>query len=178
MSLKTYLTCVACTLGFCLNLGAQGFSVGLFHSPKGLGAAYERVDFETEESECVLLYADMADVFDGTFDDPGIKATYLHNFVFAVADDPGADIRVLVGLGASLGYVRDRSEAGYGCCSSVCANLACKVLFRPNIDIHFGFIPEFGLFVKKNDSETEVKLYRNGLTNAILPYITIAYRFR
>jgi|GEM_PF-1378008 len=178
VSTKTILASIICTLLCCNIASAQYRSIGAFHSLKGMGVALDAQNGDSDEFNSFLLYADMAGVFSGKLDSPGIKAVYTYNFGLLFFEEESSESMIYAGLGSSLGWVQDRGEEGYGFSASVVLNFGYKVMFHNRMDISVGIMPEPGMFFRQKDGASSTRFYRNGVTTDVFPYITISYRFR
>lgn len=155
---------------------AQPKSIGTLYSFSGLGFCYEHV----LNDECFIsadIRAEMGEVFMNRTDMPGISASVTGNFILATwPSGNGNKINFFAGPGVVMGTASDyHVERGYF--FGLKGRTGVECLFDRNISISASLNPIFGSHMVIMDDSVQMKHYKNGLINAILPEIGIKYLF-
>lgn len=159
-----------------LDASAGGLSAGIFNSYKGFGLSIDAVATE-DIYNSYNLYADVLGMYNGANRYPGIKAVYLHYNKFASINSKMADYNLYLGPGASAGYVRDHASEKPGIVLTADLALAFRASFKKNIDMELGMVAELGFISEKTSGRTQIRIYNNGLMQALIPTLKIMYCF-
>lgn len=158
------------------NAFAGGVYVGVFNSFRGFGIS---MDYAATEDiiNSYNLYADVYGMYDGTHRNAGIKLAYLHYNKLATVDARHARYDLYLGPGASTGYVWDHASDSRGIVLTADLGLAFRACFKRNVDMEFGMFAELGFISGKTQGKTQIKIYQNGLLQALIPTLKIMYHF-
>lgn len=172
---KLIFTCIAvCTA--MISGYAQPKSTGLTFSLSGIGIIYEH----TINEECFInadIKAEMGETFLMRQEYPGISASFSCNFIMKEWVSRGGEtICAFAGPGISFGLSHDLdSEFGYSV--GLKGRVGIECCFERDIAISVTLNPIIGSHLSLEDGIVNMKYYRNGLINAILPEIGIKYIF-
>ena len=163
----------------CASAAAQVSSAGFFHSYKGLGVSLQSGSPGSRDFNDYTLYADMAGVFSGNADAPGIKFCYSHNVrVHTFESNPGTDFCIFAGSGVTAGWVNDFQRPSYGFEGALAGTFGTRAAFARNILLTAGLTLEAGAFIHYDGRGVRLSVYRNGLNQAVYPHISISYLIR
>ena len=158
--------------GFC-----QSFGAGLYNSPKGFGLSFA-ADGQNGTIHKGKVFADLYGVIDGRFSQPGIKVEYSYGLVFKEGDKEHWRYRLYAGPGISSGYLRDNPENGaMGVLVALNGSVGSRFIFDKGIALDFGFTADLGFLLTDNGGETRLTMYRNGISRAFFPYLSIEFLF-
>lgn len=155
---------------------AGELSAGVFNSFKGFGLSLDYAP-STGILNSFMVYADTYRVFSGTYRDAGIKMVYLHYNRLKSFESDAASFDILLGPGASTGYVRDAGSELFGFILSADVAIALRARFQRNIDLELGAVAELGFISGDNGGKFQMSMYDNGLAQALLPFLKILVRF-
>ncbi len=159
------------------NAFAGGLSAGLFNSYKGFGICLDYAATE-EIINSYNLFADVYGMYDGSHDKAGVKFVYLHYNKLATIDAKYAQYDLFLGPGASTGYVWDRAAESRGIMLTADLGLAFRASFKRSMAMEFGVCAELGFVSgKQRGGGTRIKIYDNGLLQALIPTLKIMYVF-
>ncbi|MBO4671932.1 MAG: hypothetical protein J5640_08875 [Bacteroidales bacterium] len=171
--------------------GAQ--ELGLFSSPKGIGAS---VHFPEKDGifHTLHAYVDIYGVATSRCSFPGYKANFSRQYVCGRFQRDGYSIAFYAGPGLSLGYVRDHDKGrGFDLTSLLADNEGMALAisgdagflfdFGRNVFLDLSWTAEAGIHLRRNEAEWQydaasMSLYNNGLLQAIYPQLTILFRFK
>ena len=164
----------------CVPASAQkGLGVGSFQSFKGMGLSFETLSPSGREFNTFTLYADMAGVYMGYNDAPGVKFNYSHNIRLAQFEPQTLDdLSFIAGSGFSTGWVKDNGRDGYGLSAALSGTFAARAVFPCRVCFILGITLETGLLLYDNGGHATIALYRDGIYQTILPHLTISYQFK
>ena len=156
--------------------GLQDFHVtlGMFHSPKGIGGC---VRFGGLKS--LSVYADMEEVYAGRALYPGLRISYLHPL--ALAEKTARDGNVFTfyaGPGLTGGYVRDKGE-WYGFMAGISVGAGVSASLQKRFVLSLEFESVAALLLSKNTllDTWGMRMFRNGYRQTFYPQLKIEYRF-
>ena len=156
--------------------------VGILNSPKGFGISLGIQQEDRRLYNTVSLTADLDGILDGIESAPGIKFTWLHQNQIRrgiIRDD--VNYAMYLGGGFTTGWVRDHGAPGrnHGAILGMAAGAGVVFLFPGHIDISLSFTGEFGLQLRKDETfgTLDLSWYENGVLKALIPQVTIYYRF-
>lgn len=158
------------------NAFAGGLYAGIFNSYRGFGIS---MDYAATEDiiNSYNLYADVYGMYDETHRNPGIKLVYLHYNKLATIDARYARYDLYLGPGASTGYVWDHAADRRGIILTADLGMAFRACFKRNIDMELGMFAELGFVSGESGGKTQIKIYQNGLLQALIPTLKIMYHF-
>lgn len=180
--------CIA-VLALCLLLSCAEASAqrrieraGIVNSPKGFGVSLGIAQNDRRIYNTLNLTTDLEGILNGTENTPGIKLSWLHENILrrgVIRDDVAYCF--FVGGGFSAGYVKDHGAAdrNHGAILGLAAETGIVFLFKDNIDIALGVTGEFGMQLRKDETfgTMDLSWYENGVLKALIPQITLYYRF-
>ncbi|MGM9738505.1 MAG: hypothetical protein ACI3ZT_08870 [Candidatus Cryptobacteroides sp.] len=150
--------------------------VGIVSSPRSAGIAVQ-MESRYENISVLRIYADLYKVLDGHYSSPGYKADY--HILFPLFDRKCKDdisYRITAGPGAAAGYARDAGKS-CGVVAGVSAMASMDFSLR-SFSVSLGFSAVLGCHLGfATRHENTLEWYKNGLTKAWIPEITIKYRF-
>ncbi len=155
---------------------AQPKAIGTSYSFSGLGITYEH----HLGSDCFInadVRAEMAALFIDRKNDSGISASVSCNFIIKEWKSRNDNtISIFAGPGIALGLSQDLyKEMGYF--FGLKGKIGTECRFDRNISISIALNPVLGSHVIIMDEHIEMKYFKNGLINTILPEIGIKYTF-
>lgn len=158
------------------NALAGGLSAGVFNSYRGFGIS---MDYAATEDiiNSYNLFADVDGMYDGTRRTAGIKLVYMHYNKLATIDSKYAHYDLYLGPGASTGYVWDHASEKRGILITADLGLAFRACFKRNIDLELSMFTELGFVSGESRGKTQIKIYNNGLLQALIPTLKIMYNF-
>ena len=172
---KLIFTCIAvCTA--MISGHAQPKSIGPAFSLSGFGVMYEH----RLNKDCFVdvdLRAELGETFMMRRDIPGISASFSCNFIIKEwISRSGNTVSAFAGPGVSFGMSHDLDrEFGYSV--GLKGRIGVECCFERDIAISVTLNPVIGSHLSLEDGIVNMKYYRNGLINAILPEIGIKYMF-
>jgi len=158
-----------------INASAGDLYTGIYNSFKGIGISMDYLP-EYDIVNSYTVYADFNQVLSGKYRNAGIKAVYIHYNRLATVETQNAVIDLMLGPGASTGYVRDRSE-NFGMILTADVGLALRVRFERNFIMELGSVAEFGFKSDRSDGNLHIGMYKNGLIQALLPSLKLMIGF-
>ena len=155
---------------------AQPKAVGATFSFSGIGITYEH-ELSTSCFMEADIKAETGEFFMGRADVPGFSASFTSNFILKDwKSSDGNTVSIFAGPGISVGksndYIKDN---GYFFGLKGRAGIEC--LFDRNSSISMSLNPVLGSHLILMGDHAELKYYRNGLMNLIMPEIGIRYAF-
>ena len=157
--------------------------VGLLNSPKGFGVSLGIQQEDRRVYNTVSLTADLDGILGGIESTPGVKFTWLHQNQIrggVIRDD--VDYGLYLGGGFTTGWVRDHGapNRNHGAILGMAAGAGVVFLFPNHIDIALSFTGEFGLQLRKDETfgTLDLSWYENGVLKALIPQVTLYYRFK
>ncbi len=155
---------------------AQPRALGTSYSFSGLGIVYEH----DLNHECFInadIRAEMLSFFMNSNDYPGISASFSCNFIIKeLASRNGNSIIMFAGPGVTLGMSHDfRKDEGYF--FGLKGRVGAECRFDRKIAISVCLNPVLGSHITVIDEHIEMRYFKNGLINTILPEIGIKYTF-
>lgn len=158
------------------NASAGDLSAGVFNSYKGFGICLNH-NATDDITNSYSLYADVSGMYDGTYRDAGVKLVYLHYNKLGTMDSGSARYDLYLGPGASTGYARDHAADKPGFILTADLGLAVRACFKRSVDLELGMVAELGFISGNSKGNTQIKIYNNGLLQALIPTLKIMYRF-
>jgi hypothetical protein len=180
--LKTLLILIIALTALGWKAPAQdinSFSVGSFHSPKGLGICLENQQ-EQEYFDSFNLISDFFGILRGEYTKPGIKATYYRNIVLKHYDKEDFSADLYAGPGVTAGYVRDIHEP-FSAVAGMAGVAGGRLYFdkkRVVVCLEAGL--DLALELNRNNryKNTNLTVYKSGIYHAFYPQIRILYRIK
>ena len=183
---------LASVLSFSAYAQDNGFGLGTYFSPKGVGADFSytvpsttrigKWDSDRSRKGSVTydfrILADFEGILQGDHTTPGIRSQFLaiHTFSEKILS---SDIlfRLIGGPGLNLGYVRDRKD-GWGYIGGLSGTVAVEFDFPSRTRLQLGLDTDISIHAKVNSKDdTKLTFYENGIRNLPMPYISISYSF-
>lgn len=164
-----------------------GSYAGIFNSPKGIGLCVDIPSNSTESFNSFSLVADIYGVPLGRALYPGVKGIWLHNWVTGERKNSFHTLVFYSGIGLSAGYLHDFEREGtseslrylkndFGVSAAVAANTGFRCDFGRRLTLDLSVCTEIGAHVLKQDSQTVLRLYKNGLIQTLYPQLKILWR--
>ena len=155
---------------------AQPKASGGIFSFSGIGFTYEHY----LNQDCFIeadLRAETTELFLNRTDYPGVSASLTSNFILKeYSSQNGNPIRIFAGSGITVGKARDlRKESGYFFGLKGRAGIECN--FKRKISISASLNPIFAMHMVILGDHADMKYYRNGLMNLIMPEVGIKHMF-
>lgn len=150
--------------------------IGTSWSMAAIGVTYERqVDDNT--FAIISLQSEMSETFVGRTDYPGLSASFTWNHIFARKESAnGNELRFFAGPGLGVGKSHDyKSESGHY--FGLKGRIGVQCLFDRRINISVCLAPIIGMHISSKTEHLVMKVYRNGIIQAVMPEIGITYRF-
>lgn len=162
----------------------RSVSMGLFNSPRGFGAA---ASFNSEDGRSfseLSLFADIYGLPTGRCGEPGVKASFVRNFIFSSFEIDDVRLGIFAGPGVSAGFVKDY-EPGYalditrnhGLCAALCGDIGLRVRFSRGVSLGLSFQAELGFHMRRDDDmrANNLAIYKNGLVQSFWPNLSILF---
>ena len=153
----------------------QKVEAGFLTSAKSFGAVLAIKGRQTTSR--MEICTDLYKVIDGTYSSPGYSVGYQMSFPL-IDKELDNDVRFAfeAGPGMTAGYVRDWKK-GIGIMAGLSGIAVIDMMFR-KVTISFSATAILGFHLdgRKSDNMT-LDLYRNGLSRAWMPEISLKYRF-
>ena len=173
---------IAMAILFLGDATAQERSIGTSWSFSGMGLTYEQ---PMKESAFLHIGAqlEMSEMFLGRTVKPGGSVNFTFNDVLhSIASRNGNSICFFAGAGASLGYSKDcrlkkDKESSHGYFFGLKGRAGLRIQYDRNINITAALAPMLGMHLSMKDETVMMRYYRYGLLQALMPEITISYRF-
>lgn len=157
---------------------AQNVEVGILSSPRRAGASVGIPLGSGTTGMLLRCYADILDVLDGSHS-PGVMADW--HLLFPVAErkmDGGMSMTLNAGAGLAAGHVRDFHDRA-GLSGGLSGLFTAEFAFHRPIVISVGISGVLGCHMtSENKFSSTMTFYRNGIVRALIPEVTISYRFR
>lgn len=183
--MQRLLILILCVLFSSQALSAQ--SVGLYSSPKGIGASYV---FENHDKyDFLTVYADIYGMWRSRTSKPGVKLNYSRCTQIYNKDlSQGGRFYAFVGPGMSAGYVRDndmsvsskeRLVRNAGCAIALSGRLSGILDFKEKrMGVELSFLLEVGMHIRRDEilKQNDLSWYQNGIYQALMPQITLYYK--
>ena len=177
VALKRFIF-ICCIAAFAAvsNIHAQPKSIGTSYSLSSIGITYEH----KLNQECFInvgLQSEVLGIFMNRKNDPGISASLSCNFnIIEWKSRNDNIISFFAGPGIAFGIAEDfRKDMGYFI--GLKGRIGAECSFDRHISISASLNPMIGSHLVIMEEHVEMKYYRNGLINAILPEISIKYMF-
>ena len=185
MLTKPYILFVVSLLLSCLCASAQRPSAGMYNSVKGFGLSFS-LQSEDGEMDVFTAYADIYGIPSGRSKVPGAKFNYSHQFVFTTLVFNDAVLDIYAGPGVTAGYVHDH-ESGFftdydkplllnmGVVGALSGTVGCVFSFSRKLMLDLSWTVEGGIHMRRDETleNIDLKLYKNGLTQAWMPQLVI-----
>lgn len=155
---------------------AQPKALGGIFSFSGIGLTYGHY----LNQNCFIeadLRAETTELFLNRTDYPGVSVSLTSNFILKeYSSQNGNPIRIFAGSGITIGKARDLfKESGYFFGLKGRAGIECN--FKRNISISATLNPIFALHMVILEDHADMKYYRNGIMNLIMPEVGIKHMF-
>ena len=175
-ALKRFLTICFVVCAAMSYVHAQPKALGTSYSFNGPGITYEHY----LNPECFInadIRAEMLAYFMDRTDSPGVSASLSCSFIINEWSSRNNNtIRLFAGPGVAIGMAHNfRKDMGYFFGLKGCIGAECR--FDRHISLSLSLNPVLGSHMVLREEHLEMKYYRNGLINTILPEIGIKYTF-
>lgn len=193
MNLKTIIAAAVLLLLLpaCPTAAAQEKGLGLFVSPKGVGATFNLPSGKNPSSyNSFSVFADIYGMPMGKCYVPGYRAVYNRCNVIKEFSWRGADCYMYVGPGFSAGWVRDFEEGlldpevkyfhSPGAMAGIGGTFGFNIRCRERLQLNLSWDVEVGVFYRHDNvmNNMVLSIYRNGLIQLLSPQLTIIYTLR
>ncbi|MBO8445286.1 MAG: hypothetical protein IAC23_06295 [Bacteroidetes bacterium] len=125
----------------------------------------------------MTLEADLYNVLSGKSRCPGIRFSYIKDFIFASSEHEDFVLNWYAGPGFTAGYVMDHACEEYGLMTGLCANVGVEFNFEVPVCISIGLMPSLAAHFVKEEGNLTLNIYTNGLMHILSPKLGIKYRF-
>lgn len=161
------------------GLSAQGRikAAGAEFAFTGIGVSLQKYTSPMTSFHNISLEMDLEDVLDGESRVPGIRMSYVIDFIFAATQTRTFTLRWFAGPGFTAGYVRD-VHRGPGIMAGICGNAGAEFSFSVPVCISISFMPSLATHISYSDGMPVMNLYRCGIMlHTLSPRIGIRYEF-
>ena len=157
-------------------LNAQNKGIGATFSYAGIGAEYA-FDIDKANFAEFQLRMDTMEIYRTSSAFPGISASAFWNMIFARFESRnGNPVRFYAGPGISIGYTGD-SGRHHGLVFGVKGRIGGECAFPRGISVAISISPMIGGHFGIRDNMVNMRLYRNGLIQSIMPEVSIRHKF-
>lgn len=178
------LTCITVLIAAFIAAGQTGLSaqgrikaIGAEFAFTGIGISLQKYTSPMTSFHSISMEMDLEDVLDGESRVPGIRISYVIDYIFAETQTAHFFLRWFAGPGVTAGYVRDMRK-GPGIMAGICGNVGVEFSFSVPVCISLSFMPSLAAHISYSDGIPEMNLYRCGLMRHTLsPRIGIRYEF-
>ena len=122
------------------------------------------------------LGLDFHKVLSGESRTPGVRFSYVRDYIFAEKAKGDFVTRWYAGPGMTAGYVMDK-DAGYGAMIGICGNIGVEFGFSEPVCISLSLMPSVATHIRREDGNPDLDLYFNGLLHTLSPRLGIKYSF-
>ncbi len=155
---------------------AQPRSVGASFSFSALGATYEHT-LNQDSFINADIKAEMGPYFMDSTRLPGVSASLSGNFIISRwASRNGNTICAFAGPGITAGIAHEFKK-DYGYFLGLKGRLGMECLFERKVSISISLAPTLGMHMTIVEGHLEMRYYKGGLINAMIPEIGIKYLF-
>lgn len=171
------LMCLSAAIIFTLDdIHGQSRSIGATFSYAGIGVEYA-ADIDEGNFAEFQLRMETVEMFNRAGSLPGISASAFWNIIFTKLESGnGNPIRFYAGPGISLGYAQDRISP-HGMIFGVKGRVGGECSFPRGISVSMNISPVIGGHFGITDGMVNMRVYRNGLLQILMPEASIRYRF-
>lgn len=159
---------------FAENTGSN-LSFGSCFSPKGCGVMLNFSQQDSNFENIFLIRSDFYGVLTGKYR-PGLMSEYFVDYY--VNEWQGRDnlrFSIYFGPGLCAGILRD-SNKRRGLTFGLAGHFGISMKFKTNVRIKVGFTSELAFHLRiRNQYDTKVSLYRNGIRLSPIPLLSIIY---
>lgn len=182
---------LALLLGAQVRTSAQ--EVGLFNSPKGIGAAARYYD-SPDAFVSAHFYVDIYGVVTSRCSYPGYKLNVSRQYVFARIPRNGYSMTFYAGPGVTAGFVRDHDKGrgwdlvsltsdNQGWILAVSGDAGCRFDFGGAVALDLSLMAEAGAHFRRTENEdaytaVSTSIYNNGILQALYPQLTILFKLK
>ncbi len=186
-----YIVLLVLFLGLAAPKSGAQESLGIFNSPKGVGAAV-RFPETGGIFYSATAFIDIYGVPTSRCSYPGFKANVSRFYVLEHTGRGAAQLTFYVGPGVSAGYVRDHDKGrgidlvslfgdNEGIALALSGGAGCRFDFDGRVSLDLSFTGELGVHVRRNEDERSyfspsLSIYNNGIIQALYPQLTILFR--
>ena len=107
---------------------------------------------------------------------PGVSLDFVYNYVLRSWKSEAGEGVFYAGPGLKAGYISDRKENS-GLTLGLIGNLGFDFRFKLPVTLSVAIKPVLGLYLRGEDNNFSLGLYRNGLILGLTPEIGIKYSF-
>lgn len=170
---RIMLSCIAACASVVVS-HAQPKAVGGIFSFSGIGIIYEHALNESCFIEADIK-AETGEFFMGRADVPGFSASFTSDFILKDwKSSDGNAVSIFAGPGISVGKSNDYKK-GNGYFFGLKGRAGIECIFDRNISVSMSLNPVLGSHLILMGDHAELKYYRNGLMNIVMPEIGIRY---
>lgn len=158
------------------NAKAQDRTLGTSWSLSEVGVTYEHYTSEDGFAR-ISLQAEMFEIYFGNGRYPGVSADFTWNMRFAqIKSGNHVPISFLAGPGFAVGQAKDlgRSEGFF---FGLVGRVGLQCAYERGVNMSISLAPILGLHVSKSKENYMMRVYNNGLLQAVMPEISLSYRF-
>lgn len=149
---------------------------GVFNSPKGFGVTYD-TGRTAVQFDSYILYADLYAVLTNTASTPGIKFSYMRNFIFkrGGVGGSGLEYELFAGPGLTVGALKDETLR-MGLSAGISGDLGFRIEFPTSFSVALSFQADIMAMLRIREKAT-LGFNRTGLERFYYPQLTIGYSF-
>lgn len=160
-------------------LSAQGKikAAGAEFAFTGIGINLQTYTSSRTSFHNISIDMDLQDVLTGRSRVPGIRMSYIMDYILATTRTDSFTLRWFAGPGFTAGHVRDMGR-GSGIMAGICGNAGAEFSFTVPVCISISFTPCLATHISYSSGTPGLDIYRSGLLlQAISPRIGIRYEF-
>lgn len=146
--------------------------MGVRGGVQGLGITYSFALDKGNNFHSISAFLDYQDVALRHRSKPGVFLRYDYHFSLLNCNR----WLLYAGPGAMAGYVSDRAQP-HGIVLGLAGNFGAKYLFDKQLSLGISFHPVVGFQFNRVDGHIQQNIYESGLWRAVLPEISIGYRW-
>ena len=168
-------------------------SLGVFNSPKGIGATV-RLQEKDGIFHTATAFIDIYGVATSRCSNPGLRFNVSRQYVIGRTQRGDVGMSFYAGPGATLGYVRDHDKGfgidlvslfsdNEGFVAAISGDAGCRFDFGGMVSLDLSFASDLGVHIRKNEKEWEyfapsVSIYNNGWMQWLYPQLTILFKLQ
>lgn len=167
---------------------SKDWGVGLFSSPHAVGIQLQALG--ESEMDIIGITADIYGMTMGQTKDLGFKLSYTRDYILNEVHFKNCGMIFHMGAGAMLGYVHDKESGilvssnetlqnNMGLMAALATSIGQRFDFIRPVAIDLSFSANPGIYLRRSSETGSIYLsiYRNGISQIILPRLSIIYNF-